>query len=198
MQSLSPVLITPPTAKLMTLDEAKAHIKRDDDDDNSVISSLIDVVTTHLDGVDGILGRALVNQTWAESHSAFPAGGAICLRLAPLVSVTSISYFDRDNAAQTLAGSAYSAHNTTRTPYVKLGANASWPSTAERDDAVTITYQAGYGADAEKVPATIRHAAKLLLGHFYENREAAFFGTIGAVTPIGVMNLLRPFIRPKF
>ena len=35
---------------------------------------------------------------------------------------------------------------------------------------LSITYQAGYGDDAQSVPVPIVHAIKLLLGFFYEHR----------------------------
>ena len=38
-------------------------------------------------------------------------------------------------------------------------------------DAVRITYVAGYGNDASALPVNIRHAAKMLVGLFYNNRE---------------------------
>lgn len=198
MQSLSPILITPPAAELITLDEAKQQVRRDDDDDNAILTRLIAVVMSHLDGIDGILGRALIAQTWSQDFDSFPAGAILCLGLAPVISITGIDYFDTDNAAQTYDGANFSAFNRAKESYVKLGYASSWPSYYERDDAVTVTYQAGYGATADKVPPAIKHAALMLLSHYYENREAVLTGTISAELPLGVMRLLRPFIRPHF
>lgn len=198
MEKLAATLIAPPAQGLITRDQAKAHIRRDDDDDNDVIDAMIDLVSQHLDGIDGILGRALLNQTWEEQFAGFPMGPMLCLRLAPLAHVVSITYFDADNVERTLSSGLYSGHNATRTAFIQLASGQSWPETRGRVDAVRVRYVAGYGADPDAVPAPIRHAARLLLGHFYENREATFFGTIGATLPIGAMNLLRPFIRPKF
>lgn len=198
MKSLAPVLVTPPAKKLFEIDEAKRHIRRDDDDDNAEIIDLIELVTAYLDGANGILGRALISQTWEESFSDFPIGDYLCLNLAPVSSIVSITYFDADNVQQTFDANSYGKYETALRAYAQLGDQFSWPGTYSRPDAVTVRYVAGYGADAATVPAQIRHAAKLLLGLFYENREAAFFGTIGAMLPFGIMNLLRPFIRPKF
>lgn len=199
MQSLTPILTTPPAAELITLDEAKQQVRRDDDDDNAILSRLIAVVMSHLDGIDGILGRALIAQTWSQEFDSFPAGAVLCLGLAPVISITGIDYFDMDNAAQSFDLANVTAFNRARESYVKLGYSSSWPSSYyERDDAVTVTYQAGYGVTADKVPAAIKHAALMLLSHYYENREAVLTGTISAELPLGVMRLLRPFIRPHF
>lgn len=198
MQSLTPTLETAPATALITLDEAKQQVRRDDDDDNAILTRLIAVVMSRLDGVDGILGRALITQTWSESFDAFPAGATLCLSLAPVIDVTSVTYFDTDDQEQTFPGANYSAFNRSRRGYVKLGYNSAWPSSYERDDAVTVTYQAGYGAAASDVPAAIKHAAMMMLAHYYENREAVLVGTISSDLPQGIMTLLRPFIRPHF
>jgi len=198
MQSLSPILITPPAAELITLDEARRQVRRDDEDDDAVITSLIAAVMSRLDGVDGILGRALIMQTWSQAFDGFPVGAALCLPLAPVIDVVSIVYRDRDNAEQTFAGANYTAHNAAKTAYVKLDYNAAWPATYDRDDAATVQFRAGYGANAAAVPAAIKHAGLMLLAHYYENREAVLVGTISAELPMGVTALLRPFIRPHF
>ncbi len=198
MLELSPILITPPAAELITLDEARRQVRRDDEDDDAVITSLIAAVMSRLDGVDGILGRALITQEWSVAFDGFPVGAALCLPLAKVISIGSIVYRDRDNVEQTFAGANYTAHNTAKTAYVKLDTNSAWPATYTRDDAVTVTGQFGYGATADKVPAAIRHAGLMLLAHYYENREAVLVGTISSELPQGVMSLLRPFIRPHF
>lgn len=195
MQKLNATLITPPAAPLLTLDEVRQHVKQDDDDDDAVLTGLIAVAMGRLDGDRSILGRCLINQTWAESWCDFPAGDVLPLGLAPVVSVVGISYYDFDNIERTFAG-PYSAHNRAEGSYAKLGRNVSFPATYERDDAVTVTYTAGYGATADKVPAEIKHAAKMLIGDWYFNRETSMIGE--APMPVGVMSLLRRFIRPHF
>lgn len=187
-----------PAADLITLDEARRHIRRDDDDDDSLIEMLISVVMSHLDGVDGVLSAALINQTWEIKVDNFPSGDDFVLPLSPLRSISSITYYDNDNIQQTFSASNYSAQNSLKMGYIKLDKESAWPSTYDRDDAVTITGVFGYGAAATSVPAAIKHAALLLLGHWYENREAAIVGTIVSDLPMGVMRLLRPYIRPHF
>lgn len=198
MQSLTPSLVTAPATALITLDEAKRQVRRDDDDDNAVITSLIAVVMSRLDGPDGILGRALIAQEWSESFDGFPVGSVLPLSLAPVIDITGIEYFDFQNGEQAFAGGNFAAFNRAKQAYVRLNSTAAWPSSYDRDDAVTVTYRAGYGEAAEDVPAAIKHAGLLLLGHYYENREAALVGTAATSIPEGVMTLLRPFIRPHF
>lgn len=198
MNTLKPTLTTAPATALISIEEARAHVRRDDSDDDAVLTSLIAVVMSHLDGVDGVLTRCLVRQEWAESMDDFPAGDVLPLTLSPAVSVTSIEYYDDQNALRTFASSNYTIHNGRAGAYVKLEKESSWPSTYDRDDAVTVTAIYGYGDAAANVPAVIKHAALLLLGHWYENREAVVVGTSAVELPAGVMKLLRPFIKPRF
>lgn len=198
MERLIPELITGPAVALITRDEAKGQIRRDDDDDDQVIDALIAVVMSRLDGVGGILGRALVEQTWSESMCGFPTGDRLALALAPVRAVDSVTYYDTDNAEQTFPAGSYTKHNKASGGYVRLNSTAAWPGTYDRDDAVTVTYKAGYGANASDVPAVIKHAAMLLLSHWYENREAVLLSGAPNLLPEGVMALLRPHIRPHF
>lgn len=55
----------------------------------------------------------------------------------------------------------------------------------------TVRYRAGYAADA--VPAPIRHAILLMVGHLYENRMAVTAATHIGAMPLGVDALLSPY-----
>lgn len=198
MLRLKAQLETAPTAELVSLDEARLHVRRDDSDDDAKITALIAVAMSRLDGIDGILGRALITQTWNEELDCFPVGDRLELALSPAQEIDSIQYYDADNVLQTFGASNYSLHTRAFGSYVKLGTEASWPSTYERDDAVKVTFTVGYGDAADDVPAAIKHAALLIIGHYYENREDSVIGTITAKLPDGVMSLLRPYIRPHF
>ena len=59
-----------------------------------------------------------------------------------------------------------------------------------------MTYTAGFGAASSDVPPNVIHAVKLLVGHFYENREAtaAIAGAFVAL-PFAVDALLAPWKR---
>jgi uncharacterized phiE125 gp8 family phage protein len=64
-----------------------------------------------------------------------------------------------------------------------------WPNVRLDDKAVQITYLAGYGG-AANVPKPAVHAIKMLVGHWYANREA--IGSAGQNVPLGVHALLEP------
>lgn len=185
-------LATPPSAYPVTVEEAKAHLRIEHALDDTYIGTLIAAVTAELDGRQGWLRRALITQTWDYALPRFPVARRICIPFPPLQSVTSIKYFDADNAEQTFASDNYETITQDEQGYVALKQSASWPSTYEREAAVTIRYVAGYGAAATNVPANIRAAILLRVGELYTNRgDEAVHGDM-AVT---VKRLLSPSRR---
>lgn len=166
---LLPLQTVAPAAALLTAAEVKAQSRIDFADDDALLSWLISSVTATLDGPAGILGLCLTTQTWAQSFDGF--SDTIRLPLAPVQSVT-VGYVDTDGSSQSLVD-AYRVHTDARGAYLRRVDGAVVPATATRDDAVTVTMVCGFGDAASDVPADIRQAALLMVGHLYEHREAA-------------------------
>ena len=182
---------------LLDFAEVKRQLRIDTADDDALVTSLIGAAVSYLDGWAGILGRALVTQTWAQSFSCFSGAGIMRLPLAPVQSIASITYRDSDDVEQVLAGSDYLLLADDLGDYVARPRDVSWPSTYSRADAVTIAFLAGYG-DADAVPAAIKHAALLMIGVWYETRESVVIGQSAVDVPYGANVLLAPFRRTKF
>lgn len=199
MQRPTSIQSSPPEIDLITLEQAKLRIRRDDDDDNDSIELLIAAVISQLDGAEGILGRALISQIWVDVWGGFQAGERVPLALAPVASVTSITYFDADNVEQTLPGASYGLHKDNAGGfYLRLSSGAAWPGTYHRDDAVSITYSAGYGDQPADVPAAIRLVALDMIQHWYDTPEPVVVGSIANKIPMSIEYKLRRFIRPHF
>lgn len=187
---LAPVRVTAPAEQPVSLAEAKAHLRVDHSDDDALIDSLLAAAVGHLDGWSGILGRALITQTWRLDMPSF--GYPIRLPLAPVQSAT-IAYSDTDNADQAFAEASFALLTDATGPYVALVSGASWPSVYSRGDAVRVTFVAGYG-DATAVPAAIKAAILLMVGHWYEHRSTVVDGNVMAL-PFGAEALLSPYRR---
>jgi len=164
---LKPSLVAAPAENPVTLVEAKDFMVVEFTDDDALITSLIAAAASHLDGYSGILGRALINQTWRQDFSCFQS--RLRLPLSPFQSISSIQYYDDDNALQTLSSALYSAYEDHLGPYVERVSGASWPSTYDRANAVQVTYLVGYGA-ANAVPESIKTVIKMIVAELYENR----------------------------
>jgi uncharacterized phiE125 gp8 family phage protein len=189
---LAPVRTVAPAAPILTLDEAKAHLRVDHADEDVLITGLIEAATAHLDGYQGILGQALITQTWSVEFARF--ANRIDVPLWPIQSA-SIQYYDSANALQTLSASVYAVLSDGMGPYVALRYNQQWPQTWTRDDAVKVTFVAGYGAAATSVPMAIRAAMLLLIGHWYDNRSTVSVGEAASEMPVSAAALLAPFRR---
>ncbi|WP_256467859.1 head-tail connector protein [Bradyrhizobium sp. 18] len=164
------VVITPPAYALVSLEEAKAHLRVDFDDDDDYIESLVETVTNTLDGPGGWLGRALITQTLEWRGDEF---GTCDIRLPypPIASIVSVKYDDDDGAEQTVSSGDYRLVGQPSLPRIALAYGSSWPSTRSQSESVRIRYTAGYGTAVDSVPAPIRQAVLLMIAELYENRE---------------------------
>ncbi|MET3601818.1 head-tail connector protein [Martelella mangrovi] len=165
---LTPKRIAEPVARILTLDDVKAHLAVDFDDDDDLISAYILAVEQHLDGYGGILGRCLINQEW-EQYFSFWTGARMILCF-PDVSAASVTYFDQDNVSRTLPADQYILLNSARGAYLQFLDSFAVPSLYCRDDTITVRFTAGYGAQPENVPAEVRQAAKMIVAAWYKVR----------------------------
>lgn len=119
--------------------------------------------------------RALINRTYDLVLDRFPSDDyPLELPLPPLVSVSSITYYDTNNSTQAMASTDYVSHRSQHgISYLMPQPDATWPTCKTRRDAVTVRFVAGYGTASTDVPETIRQAGKMTVAHWYRNREAA-------------------------
>ena len=159
---------TAPTVLPVSLVEAKAHLRVDSSDDDTLITALIWAAT---EAAEQATGRAITPQTWVLTLDAFP--DALELTRIPAISVTSLVYADANGTNQTLSNTLYAldAADDFSSAWVVPIYGGSWPTTRDQLNAVALTYQAGY-ADAASVPESIKAWIKLQVGAMYENRQA--------------------------
>jgi len=184
--------ISGPASPLLMIAEAKDHLRVDFDEDDALIYAYIQAATDMVDAEWGELGRALVTQRWQLTMPAFPASGVIILPIPPVQQVTGITYYDADNAHQTLAVDTYRLTVNGDDARLDKAAGAVWPATYDRVDAVAVQYDAGYGDAASDVPEGIRLAVRLMVGHWYENRAAVTERSMSAL-PLGIRAILNKY-----
>jgi uncharacterized phiE125 gp8 family phage protein len=184
---LTPVRTTAPSVAPVSLEEVRGHLRIDHTDEDPTLQLYIDAATGYLEGRTGILTRALVTQSWQQFYSVFTDPIILPLGLQPVQSVTSINYYDADSASQVLSDTLYRLVHAELGPRIERTTADAWPATAVRDDAVTVEFVAGDAPAA--VPAPIRQAMLLLIGHWYAQREAVAAGTYAEV-PYAVHALL--------
>jgi uncharacterized phiE125 gp8 family phage protein len=164
------VRITPPVEQPITLDDARLQCQLDEDitDEDDLLESFISAAT---DYCEGYLCRPLVTQELqylGKFHKEIELS-------ASLLSIESVQYIAVDGTAKTLLPADY---------YVDIAASVgrlhllcSSPSVKpNHPQPVTINFTCGYGAAAD-VPDSIKQCIRLLVGHWFRNREMT-----GAVT----------------
>ena len=164
-------LIDPPATALYTLAEVKLHCRIDSDDEDSYLTSLINVVTDKLDAHYGVIGKALITQRWQLTMRQPPSVDYLYLPVPPVQQVSSVHYYDTDNVLQEWDNSNFRLIINGENSMIELTETGSWPSVYDRADAFYVQYDTGYGDDASDVPAAIRHAGLLIIGELYRQRE---------------------------
>lgn len=172
--------IEPPTDEPVSLDEAKAHARVDGSHSDAELTRLVAAARAY---VERATGRSLLEQTWELTLDRFPCeddphGAVIRLPMGDVIAVDSIAYVDEDGESQVVEAATYVVSVGDNPARVARLDGASWPSTRIQPDAVTVTYSAGYGDEAEQVPGDLREAVLLVFGHWLRNKEGVVTGTI--------------------
>jgi len=174
--------VTAPAGAPVSLADVKMQMRVDYNDDDYHINGLIEAATATFEEMTGC---ALVAQTWDLSMRV--PGGRVYLPKVPVQSITSISYYDRDEAQQSATVGDFHLFNDIHRAWVEPKDGKTWPDLFDRPDALTIRFVAGY-ATIEAVPKEIRHAILLLVAHWYEQRSAASDASMSEV-PFSVQTI---------
>ena len=184
-----------PAVSPISLEEVRAHLRIDHTDEDPTLQLYIDAATGYLESPNGILGRALVTQSWQQSYPQFTDPILLPLGLLPVQSVTAINYYDEAGVAQVLSDTLYRLVQAVLGPRIERTTDAAWPATRVGDDAVTVEFVSGQEPIA--LSASIKAAMLLLVGHWYTNRETIAAGNY-AELHYAVTALLINHARIKF
>lgn len=162
-------LLTEPTIRPITREEVKDHLRIDltNTSEDSFIDTLILMATEYYQSRSW---RQLISATYIQYLDEFPAF-SLEFDKPPLQSITAIKYFDTDNAEQTLSSSVFEVDTKSQIGRIQLSDGESFPSTFDKLNAVSVEYIAGYGDDRSDIPDLIKSTVKLIVAHFYENRD---------------------------
>jgi uncharacterized phiE125 gp8 family phage protein len=217
-------VVAPPTVEQLTLDECRLHLRLDplgspaEHPDDAWITSMIPTVREFC---QNYTGRSLAPQTLELSMRAFPGTpnmldpvfssvnfgitGLIELRGGPVAGIESVIYLDGAGVPQIADPSTYGVDLAMEPALIFPAYGSSWPTAQLFPGSVRIRYQAGYDAAGDSpnerpLPYSIRAAMLLMLGHFYNNREATHEGsraTAISEVPLGAAALMDPYVLDK-
>lgn len=164
------------TAEPISLEEAKAHIRVDGTDEDALITALITAARGH---AEGATGRTMVTQAM---RATFPQFGDMRLK-APLRKVTAITYLDEAKATQTLSAASYVVEYAELPGCVELAYLATWPTTYDHPQAVTVDFISGYAT-----PFTVNATTNILTatGHPIATGDVVRMCNTGGALPAGL------------
>lgn len=161
---MSAKLVTDVATEVISAAEAKAWLKITDTSEDSVIDMLIAGVRAACQKKTKF---AIGSQVWQMALDAFPE--QIQLEHAPLISITSIQYYDSAGALQTLASDQYALDDFRDPAWIVPAVDVSWPDTYNTVNAVRVNYTVGY--TAANIPRQLKLWMLSNIGHFHANRE---------------------------
>ena len=191
---LAPIRTVAPTELPVSLAEAKAQLQIDSSvsDWDDLLTGMLNAAVAYVDGWSGVLGRCLVTQTWEARFECFEAEFDLPF---PDVSAVVVKYYDTSDTLQTYSSSNYQLVQESCGSEVSVYLTSTWPATSlNREDVVVITMTVGYGA-ATAVPAAIKQAILMIVGHWFANRETVNVGNITTELPFSAAAMLAPFRR---
>lgn len=196
----------------VTLAEAKQHLRVTASDDDSYISGLISMA---LDACSNYLGYSVKKGTAKYGFDAFtgspalinpvnglniPSGNYVRVN-SRVLSVNSVSYVNASQAVTAFSGSDWITApdpmgNYSRNIFINTAPSSLTDDTIKYIVEVTEGFNpvGTTSVDPDTIfPMGIKHAALLLIGQYYDNRNAIVVGTIQAQLSLGFEYLLDPY-----
>jgi uncharacterized phiE125 gp8 family phage protein len=188
--NMTSYLLAGPAEEPVSLVEAKAFLRVDDGAEDGLIATLIAAARMH---VEGITARALLAQSWRVVLDRWPEDGVVRLPVGPFMAVTEITAYDESGVGHDVPLAQFmSAPDRLLLPTTVSG----MPALRERQG-IEIDYVAGFGTEPEEVPVDIRQALLVLVGHWFEHRDAVIVAGSGAVVPTGFDRLVAGYKRVR-
>lgn len=196
----------------VSLAEAKQHLRVTASDDDSYISGLISMA---VDACSNYLGYSVRKGTAKYGFDSFTGSPALInpvnglnipsgnyLRVnSRVLSLVSVSYVNANQAVTAFSGSDWITApdpmgNYSRNIFINTAPDSITDDTIKYIVEVTEGFNpVGTSAvDPDTIfPMAIKHAALLLIGQYYDNRNAIVVGTIQAKISLGFEYLLDPY-----
>jgi len=181
-------LVTAPTIEPLTTAETKTYLRVDPSDEDTLIGNIVKAARIQCEAETK---RTLINTSWKLNLPFFPSSTArIYFIHGPLVSITHIKYYSTSGVLTTIDVANYQVETSGQWGSVIPGINQTWPSVQDqKENAVDITYVAGYGTATTNVPESLRVGMLLFCAHLYENRGVVQIGRTVETIPMGVTAL---------
>lgn len=174
---------TPPQFQPLTVEQAKGYLRVEHSVDDAIVEYLIESAT---DYCEQELDLAIMEQEITLKLDSFPSGRIITLPRANLIEIVSFDYLDENGDSQAFTDYTVDQFSTP----ARIANKDAWPQTSEDLGSVTIVYKAGFGPDQTSEgyppPGSVIQAMRMLITHWYDNRNAVVVGSINQELALAV------------
>lgn len=172
--------ISNPPVEPITLEDARAQCQIDADITAHDVL-LAGNIRAARELAESYTKRTFVESTWRLSSSAFPSDcwwreAGVTLPMGPVMAIASVTYLDPSGVRQSIAADGYQLAQDEEPAMLYPPYSERWPWGRTDQGAVQIEYLAGYEgsgspAGAENVPEVAKQAIRMLVAHWFANRE---------------------------
>ena len=180
-----PFLVDGPQLEPISLIEAKAWLRREDNDEDSLIQALI--VSARL-MIEAEIGQVLLAQNWRLVGDGWPPSDAIPVTIGRIISVAGGRIFPTEGAALLLPSTNFPVERGEWRDAIRP---IQRPAPGRARGGVEIDLRLGFGEMASAIPEPLRLAVRQLVAHWFENRGDLSGDPAGL--PLAVLTLVRPF-----
>lgn len=191
-------VITPALTECVTVEEARrqCRIHSADTSFDGELQGYLDAAVSH---VGTITDMALEPVGYSYTLDAFD--GNIELPIGPVIEIDSVKYY-LSSVLTTIASADYSLRQLSDMR-AEIVPDTAWPTADAGVDQVVVEFTAGYEGELDSatytpaVPAAIRQAILLLVGHWWRNRSAVEMVSSGDLVsvPLAFDALVAPYKR---
>ena len=176
---------TEPTIEPISIEEAKEHLRLDDDIDDIPVLTFIKAARLY---VEKFTGRSLITRTvqqFLDTSAATldplyegmrtgvlarPYANYIELAASPVISVTSVNYYNDSDTQSTWATSNYYVDNVSDLGRIYLRDGGTFPTDLRAANGLEINYTAGFGTARSDIPSDLKLAMLQYMTFAYEHR----------------------------
>ncbi|MGF9562575.1 head-tail connector protein [Neorhizobium sp. JUb45] len=181
------ILTTPPTAEPITLADVKAHLRLDDGNEDTLISSLITTAREHLERETGL---CLITQTWRLCLDLWPRDGILKIVRFPVQAIENVTVYDAAGAPVDVSLEDHLLDGQSRPVRLWL---RDPPAPGQVMNGIEITFVAGFGEGGADVPDGLKRAMLLHVAHMFAFRGVVALESQPAGIPDGYERLIASY-----
>ena len=181
---MRPILIAGPRCEPVTIDEARAWLRFDTNDEDSAIALL---VRSARESIEAAMRGHMISQHWRFVRDAWPKGHVLTLPLAPLQSVDAVRIYDSGGQPNLLSRDRFHLSRCAVVPRLKFDVDPPAPGISASGIEIDVT--TGYGDTPDDVPGPLRQALRILVARWFDNRGDMEAGAL----PADVRMLVAPY-----